>query len=174
MSEYPYLAALLPTLAFGAETFPTPAKFLSEAEKWLTEKEYAILSSVAFDDWRTAEHPLELVADYCRFERLLRQDVAAFVESRRQGHDHKTRVFPTSILKDSTPLEAERRLLRLRWDFVASRLETHFGDLPALVVYHLKLQILQRLASFDAKKGAERFAALTDSGQMPGEGGGES
>jgi len=160
MSEYPYLAAVLPSLTFGCTSFPTPEQFLDNAEKWLSDGEYSILASVGFDDYRTTDHGLELVRDYCRFERLVREDVAAFVESRRQGHDHKTLMFPTSVLKDLTPLEAERRLLRLRWDFITSRMDSHFWDLHALVVYHIQLQILQRLSFFDKEKGRERFDGL--------------
>lgn len=161
MSEYPYLAALLPMLDFDSTDFPSRKTFLGEAEKWLSEREYDTLSRVAFDDFSDPEHGLELVEDYRRFERAVRTDIATFIESRRQGHDHKTRAFPHTIVKDNNPLEAEKQLLRLRWDFVSSRLNTHYWDFHALVVYFLQIQILERLASFDLQKGEERFKAIT-------------
>ncbi|MDT8389618.1 MAG: DUF2764 family protein [Lentisphaeria bacterium] len=161
MSEYPYLAALLPMLYFDSADFPSRETFLGEAEKWLPEDEYAALSTVAFDDVTDHEHPLELVEEYRRFERAVRRDIATFIESRRQGHDHKTTAFPHAIIKDNDPLAAEKQLLRLRWDFVSSRLNTHFWDLHALVVYHLQIQILERLSAFDLKEGEKRFKTLT-------------
>lgn len=162
MSEYPYLAALLPMLDFDSTDFLSRGTFLGEAEKWLPEDEYEALSTVAFDDFGDGEHSLELVEDYRRFERAVRRDLATFIESRRQGHDHKTTAFPHTIVKDTNPLEAEKQLLRLRWDFVSSRLNTHFWDLHALVVYYLQIQILERLSSFDLEKGKERFKTITN------------
>ncbi|MCK5802249.1 MAG: DUF2764 family protein [Lentisphaeria bacterium] len=169
MSDYPYLAALLPLLNFGDTEFPSSERFLAEAEKWLDEEEYAILSSASVDDYTAQEHPLELVAEYSRFEYLMRRDVVAFIEARRLGHDHTTTMFPTSHLKDATPLEAERRLLKVRWDYVSTQLTTHHEDLHAFVVYRIKLQILERLASFDRETGAERFERLADIDLIPRE-----
>ena len=163
MSDYPYLAAVLPSLEFGDVQFPSSERFMDEAEKWLAEDELRVLSSAHVDDYAPAEHSLELLDEYNRFERSIRRDIAVFVEARRSGHDHKTNMFPTSYLKDTTPLEAARRLLRLRWDFVQSRLDTHYGDLHSLVIYRIKIQILERLAGFEKAKGTERFSALTDS-----------
>ena len=161
MSEYPYLAALLPMIDFDSTDFPSRETFLGEAEKWLPEGEYQALSSVAFDDYSDTEHALEWVEDYRRFERAIRTDIAMFIESRRKGHDHKTTAFSHTIVKENNPYEAEKQLLRLRWDFVSSRLNTHYWDFHALVVYYLQIQILERLASFDLDKGCERFKALT-------------
>jgi len=169
MNDHPYLAALLPLLNFGDTDFPSSERFLAEAEKWLGEREYGILSGVGMDDYTTKEHPLELVAEYCRFEYLVRRDIAAFIEARRLGHDHTTSTFPTSHLKDTTPWEAERRLLRLRWDYISRQLNTHYDDLHAFIVYRIKLQILERLASFDMAEGGERFEKLTDIDPIPRE-----
>lgn len=169
MSEYPYLATLLPTLNFGDTEFMSSERFLAEAEKWLSEDEFATLSSVSIDDYSPSDYGFELASEQRRFERAVRRDVAGFVDSRRQGHDHKTNTFPTSVLKDNTPLEAERRLLRLRWDTVSSQLNVHYGDLHAFAIYRLKVQILERLATFDADRGKERFAALTEIEAIPRE-----
>lgn len=165
MSEYPYLAAVLPMLDFDSTDFPSREKFLDEAEKWLPESEYNALVATSFDDFSDQEHPLELVEDYRRFEGAVRHDLATFIESRRQGHDHKTTAFPHPIVKDGNPLEAEQQLLRLRWDFVTSRLNTHFWDLHALTVYHLQIQILERLKAFDLEKGRARFERIAAGGK---------
>jgi len=167
MSEYPYLAALLPMLSFGDTDFPSSERFLAEAEKWLDEEEFAVLSGAGIGDHTSTDHPLELVAEYCRLEHRVRCDIAAYIESKRAGHEHKTNAFPTSYLKDTTPLEAEQRLLRLRWDYIAAQLNTHHADLHALIVYRLKIQILERLAAFDPDRGDDRFMELTDVESIP-------
>ncbi|MBT3378186.1 MAG: DUF2764 family protein [Lentisphaerae bacterium] len=167
MSEYPYLAALLPMLSFGETEFPSSERFLEEAGKWLGEEEFDVLSGTGIGDYTSTDHPLELVAEYCRFERRIRSDIAAYVESRRAGREHKTNAFPTSYLKDTTPLEAEQRLLRLRWDYIAAELNTHHADLHALIVYRLKVQILERLAAFDPERGGDHFRELTDVASIP-------
>ncbi len=162
MNEYPYLAALLPLLNFGDTDFPSSERFLGEAEKWLGEGAFATLSATDIGDYTSTDHPMELLAEYSRFEGRIRRDVAAYVASRRAGHDHKTNAFPTSYLKDTTPLEAEQRLLRLRWDYVAAQRNIHDADLHALIVYRLQIQILERLAAFDQDRGSGRFTELTD------------
>lgn len=170
MTDYLYLATLLPTLRHGEPPPMSSARFLQEAEKWLTENDVAQLSAFSMSTAAGRQDTgNELVDEYCRLETQIRADVAAFVESRRAGREHKTRAFPTTMLKDRTPLEAERGLLRARWDFISARLNSHYADLTALLVYRLQLEILERLARFDAPAGRKQFDAVTNTDSIPEE-----
>ena len=51
--------------------------------------------------------------------------------------------------------------MRLRWEFIEQEEAGHYFDLDFLILYFLKLQILERLVSFDKKKGQDRFESLT-------------
>lgn len=160
--SYPYLLAQLPTLRFTDTEFPSSLSFLDQAEKWLTENEFSILQSAALNDYFAKDHSMELLKEWSEYEHELRTDLAHYRESHRLGHDHKTNMFPTSYVKDSNPLQAEIKMLQLRWNFLAERRHIHYDDLHALLIYFLKLQILERKASFDPEVGKARFEKLTD------------
>ncbi len=160
--SYPYLLAQLPSLRFSDTEFPSSLSFLEQAEKWLTENEFFVLQSADINDCFAKDHSMELLKEWSGYEHELRKDLASYRESHRLGHDHKTNMFPTSYVKDENPLQAEIKILQLRWNFLAERRHTHYDDLHALVIYSLKLQILERKASFNAEVGRTRFDKLTD------------
>ena len=62
-----------------------------------------------------------------------------------------------------TPLDIERKLLFSRWAWIENKEEGHYFDLDFLLMYFIKLQILERLFTFDAQKGKERFMLLCES-----------
>lgn len=162
MNSHPYLLAQLPTLRFKDTEFPSPDYFLEQAEKWLSESEFEILSKADINDYFALYHSYELLKDWSEFENELRKDLANFRESHRHGHDHKTNMFPTSVVKGETPLIAELTMLELRWKFLAEKQNDHYDDLYGLVIYSLQLQILERKSAFDPEKGRERFDKLAD------------
>ncbi|MBU2250847.1 MAG: DUF2764 domain-containing protein, partial [Candidatus Omnitrophica bacterium] len=65
------------------------------------------------------------------------------------------------VVDNSSPLEAERKLLLLRWNFIQEQESGHHFDLTWLILYFLKLQILERLFSFDKDKGLVLFDQLS-------------
>ncbi len=160
MSSYPYLLSQLPALRFKGSDFPSVLNLLEQAEKWLTETEFAMLKVADLNDYFSRDHPCELLKEWSEFENKLRKDLANYRESHRLGHDHKTHMFPTAFVKDENPLVAETKLLELRWNFLAERQNVHYDDLHALIIYSLQIQILERKASFDMEKGKERFEKL--------------
>jgi len=58
------------------------------------------------------------------------------------------------------PLEAESLLNRARWQFLEQLEVGHYFDVERLVVYSLKLQLLERIALYDREKGRERFEEI--------------
>jgi hypothetical protein len=160
MSSYPYLLSQLPSLRFKDTEFPSAHNFLEQAEKWLTESEFDTLKSADLNDYYAKDHSLELLKEWSEFENKLRKDLANYRESHRHGHDHKTHMFPTSVVKDENPLQAELKLLEMRWKFLTERQNVHYDDLIAVVIYSLQLQILERKASFDPEIGKEKFEKL--------------
>jgi hypothetical protein len=58
------------------------------------------------------------------------------------------------------PLEAERLLNRARWQFLEELEVGHYFDVERLVIYSLKLQLLERIALHDQEKGREQFEVV--------------
>ena len=158
MDNYYYCISQLPMLFFESEAFPTIVNFLQETEKWLSPVDYAVLSRADMDDVNLDGKGPEVVQKYKEFEFDLRGDLALW----RANREHRTASFPLSLITEGTPLEIERNLLKLRWDFVEEMETGHHFDLEALVLFFLKLQILRRLSRFEKEKGLVAFQRLCE------------
>ncbi len=60
-------------------------------------------------------------------------------------------------MKDSSPLKVEFSLLQIRWNFLEDYIVGHYFDLTALIIYGLKLQLLERKGLFTVDKGQKVF-----------------
>ncbi len=162
MGSYYYLVAQLPYLQFGEESPISVDELLDEAQKWVTKSELALLRSIDLEETKIYGNEPEVIKQYKRFEKKLRQELVAWREARDQGTEHKPNLFRIGLLKEGTPLDVEENLLRLRWEFI-KELETglHF-QFPVVALYVLKLQILKRMDTFDREVGEEKFKHYTE------------
>jgi hypothetical protein len=64
------------------------------------------------------------------------------------------------LIKDGNPLDIELKLMKYRWDWLEEREFGHYSDLDFFILYYLKLQLLQRVASFKKELGEEAFEKL--------------
>jgi hypothetical protein len=96
-----------------------------------------------------------------RFEYEFRNDLALWRRARAEGEEYKPESFPPTLLRDGNPLEIEKRLLKHRWDFLDHLEQDHHFDFSFLIIYYLKLQILDKLALFDRERGMDRFRQLS-------------
>ncbi len=166
MDRYYYLAAALPLLRFTERPSLSKEDFISQAVKWLTPRDFLILSRIDVNNvFRYPEDPSLLVI-YKEFEYSLRRELALYRAALRRGQEYKHRGDLREIIQQlDNPLQIERALLLLRWDFLEEQEFGHFFDLDFLIVYYLKLQILQRLFSFDKEKGNQRFESYSSVGE---------
>lgn len=158
MDKYYYLISSLPLLKFTEAPSITKEDFIAEAKKWLKYTDFIILFKVNINNLFEDEKDVSLLKRWKEFERSLREELAFFRSARRNNIEYKVRKDLSDIIQeDNNPLEIERGLLLLRWDFLEEEEIGHFFDLDFLIIYYLKLQLLQRLFSFDKEKGKERF-----------------
>jgi len=160
MDKYYYLITQLPMLFLGKETPMTIAYFLDESKKWMSEKDFSLLSQVDINNFSVEkkEHPVSKM--FKQFEYQLRHDMAMWRKAKQQNLDYKPLCFPVSVLKDGNPLEIEKRFMELRWTFIDELERNHHFDLGMLILYYLKLQILRRLFTFNKETGFKTFQKL--------------
>ena len=160
MSSHYYLIAQLPTLMFGKESPVTKDAFIAEAEKWLTEREMAALNEVKINRYTASgkDHPVYM--KILQYEHLIRTDVAKWREAQKNDLDYKPSAIPAALLKEGTPLDAEMKLMRLRWDYIDEMMREHHFDFGYLILYYIQLQLLQRFFTFDKERGLEKFQKL--------------
>ena len=61
------------------------------------------------------------------------------------------------------PLEGEKEILAIYFDFLDSCGSSDPFDVEALMIYALKIQIIERMNAFDMEKGRREFRRLFSS-----------
>ncbi|MCI0494100.1 DUF2764 family protein [candidate division KSB1 bacterium] len=162
MDKYYYLIAELPTLFLGKEPNITVQKFLEEAQNWMDAKDYQALSQVDMNDFDAMKKINQVYDDYKLFENKIRTDIALWREAQKRDQEYKPSSFPVSAIKEGNPLEVELRLMEMRWQFIDELEREHHFDLGYLILYYLKLQILQRFFIFNKEQGMKKFQKLCE------------
>jgi hypothetical protein len=185
VSQYYFLIASLPLLAYDNREAMEPEEFLAMLGDHMAENDLHIVAAARIDaplddrssgGARVAEHPT--VARWNTFERGLRNALVKMRASKKgvepsryirldeAGHDGTE---PQEIAEASreavthdSPLSGEDMLNRARWAFLEELQVGHFFDIDVVIVYYLKLQILARRRLFVRKEGEERFVQITD------------
>ncbi len=162
MDKYYYFVSQLPYLKFESEPPFTREEFLEEALKWMTPGDFSALAGANSNKMVFAESRQQVLNEYKDFEYNFRQIIFNYREAVK--NDTEVRVSETfwTILTEGNPLEVEKKLSCLKWGFIESLEVSHHFDAAAIILYFLKLQILERLASFNKVKGRKIFDKLCE------------
>ena len=164
-SGYYYLTASLPYLFFAGQEFVSSGDFLAECEKWLTPEDLSVLQKI--DDKNTGDEEIEPDTDnaagqWKSFNQNLEEGLAAVRRANKSPAKVKVPEMLPGVFEERTPLLMEKRIERLKWDFIDQQESWYQFDLNWLIIYLLKIRILERLAVFDKKKGEEVFKQLCE------------
>lgn len=162
MDKYYYLISQLPFLNFETEPAVTRRYFIDEAKKWLSEDDFSSLEQIDISQYEViTDTKSEILKNYSLFEFELRAELKEWRKAKKEGHEHKPYFFSSALLKDDDPLQVETKLLQLRWDYVSIHEPGHNFDLDAVIAYYIKLQILERLNTFNKEEGNIKFQDLS-------------
>lgn len=161
---YYYLVASLPHLKFGAVPPLTRGQFLSRCAGQVSAAHYRVLAGVErfqarptktglalLDRWHERERALRNALASARAKRL---GIAAAAHLRDFRPDPRLAGIAQRVITLDSPLAADEELDRVRWRFLEDLAFGRYFDLETLVVYLLKLRILERRARFDPVAGA--------------------
>ncbi len=160
MTEYFYLIATLPYLIFGKDPHISTETFFFECRKWLAEKDMALILSAASAREEILSGDNAMLVEWKTFNQELKQALAKARETRKKGGNIKDHQSVSEILSLENPLLMEKAFEWKRWSFLAERELMYNFDINAVMVYLLKLEILERLALFDKEKGEKTFHKL--------------
>jgi hypothetical protein len=161
MDKYYYLVAQLPTLAFDRENPISISTFLEEAEKWLSARDLKTLKQARLDASESEKNLPGIFRRYREFESRFRRELGEWRRSLRDGSETRPETFSPSLVKEGNPLDVEKKLLARRWEAIGEEEKDHHFDLGILILYYLKLQILQRLSVYHKEKGMEHFQTMS-------------
>ena len=144
-------------LKFNEKPYLSKAYFLDEAGKWLTKKDLEAISAADINDFYPKARDMDLVKEYKKFEKKLREEISSLRRKERRSLS-----VLKSLVLEGSPLDIEKRLLGLRWEFIEEKEQGHYFDIGFLGMYFLKLQVLERLFTFDKEKGTLIFDSLCE------------
>ncbi|HCL00062.1 MAG TPA: hypothetical protein DHW42_08175 [Candidatus Marinimicrobia bacterium] len=164
MDKYYYFAAQLPMLEFDKDPLIRIETFLTEARKWMSASDFYLLNRVDFKNTEKTGSEPQPLKEFKQFEFQLRTELVLWRTALKQRQEYKTVLFPVTIIKEGNPLEVEKKLLLLRWNFIDELEFGHYSDITYFILYYLKLQILARLQRFNKEIGKENFQTYTEIG----------
>ncbi len=162
-NKYYYLIASLPYLKMEGELKIKEETFLYECKKWLTGEDLETLGSATTSYKEPKEKDNSLILQWKEFDRELKKAIAAIREAKKNSSSGKAgQEIAKNIIDQETPLLMEQEFEKIRWHFLDNEEAKYDFDINLLVIYYLKLQILERLDGFDKEKGEERFYKLCE------------
>ncbi|TVQ40631.1 MAG: DUF2764 family protein [Spirochaetaceae bacterium] len=174
MSQYYYAVAALPMLFLESEVFPGEQEFLDHCSAWLSDADFALLSTASLHPSFTFADRGSVLGRWYTIERALRNELVRARAARLHVDEEKylagddapawlsagdIESRASEAFAQENPLRAEQQLDEFRWQ-VLDQLEVgHYFDLDKLIVYYLKLQMLVRRSAMNRETGTALFDA---------------
>lgn len=168
--QYYYTLNSLPSLVFGAPPPICSKDFLDMSQTELVAKDFHILESSLIFQVDLEKAPLGVLERWYDWETGIRNKLVSLRAAklgldpkeytRSRGSDPSSFSLAEDAFQTEPPYASEEKLDRARWMFLEELESTHYFDIEKLIIYFLKLQILERRSFFDKKKGAERLVEV--------------
>ncbi|MBN1686172.1 MAG: DUF2764 family protein [Spirochaetales bacterium] len=169
MGQYYYAVSSLPHLSFDSETFPSDEQFVALCRENLSKADLRAVLQLDLTDEKLPE--AALVKKWFGWNSSLQADLA-FLRAQGRGknadeYQNVDRIAGTEevareAFAASSPLAAEQVIERGRWSFLDELEVGHYFDLGKLVVYRLRISILERKATFQTDTGRTNFRRIYD------------
>ncbi len=159
-------------LSYDMEKSMSEEEFFDSCESILTEKDYKTVKNSRIIPLE--EKPANQVLEkWNNWERSLRNELVK-MRAGKKGQDSEKYVSAGGLetgtaevareaFQASMPLDAESILNKARWDYLEMLEAGHYFDLGKIIIYFLKLQILQRKLQINKEKGKAAFAEIYSS-----------
>ena len=161
MTSHVYLVASLPTLIPDRAPSLSVDRFLALCRRYVSPREIEQLAGARIEDHETRpETPV--YAAWRAFDADLREQLLVLragalgwdaTEFTRRDQPVPVTEPVRGAFEAPDPLRAERKLFQLRWRFLDELDRAHFMRLENLVVYALKLQLIEQLLAASRERG---------------------
>jgi hypothetical protein len=170
LGGYYYTVSSLPHLSFDSASVMAQEDFLFLCQNTLSGSDWAILrearfhstpglktGSAAFDSWSAGEQSLR--AELAKL-RAAKKGVEAESFNRYGAYSLSILEAARKAFSEESPLEAETIILQTLWSLL-DELETgHLFDLDKLIVYYLRMQLLELKNKRNKADGEKNFSLL--------------
>lgn len=172
MSLYYYFIATLPTLLLQQTPPVSYEEFMQTAERLLEGEDLKTLKAARLDNFEFDPAGNELFNRFQAWEINLRNRLAVLrAASRRNTEGNYERPAPSvpetaitarAAFEAADPLQGETVQNRARWSLLSSLETYHEFDIEHLIIYALKLQILERSIAMSSSAGETAHQALEE------------
>jgi len=167
LSQYYYLVSTLPLLSYDSEHMASTGYYLEQCGKWLTARDYLILKTASISEFDSHKPGCALLDKWRVWEVNLRNELVKLREQKKglEGDAYLAKVpevlgtaeIAREAAAQESPLAAEELLNRARWSFFDDLEVGCFFSIEKLIIYYLRLQILERKSLFNKEAGSERY-----------------
>ncbi len=175
-SDFFYFISSLPLLRFGEKALLTYESFLSSSRDCLSEQEATVLASLKLCPSEQAVSALPVIEKWYAEETYLRNLVIVFrARSRkreaarwqRESSEYSGQLIKRieEIMALPNAWEKEQALDLIRWQRLDELGAGHLFDFPAVIVYALRLLILEKHRLREEEAGSRFAAELVEAGQ---------
>jgi hypothetical protein len=143
-----------------AQSAPASAILASEAQKFLSPKSAQLFHRIQLSNIHKAQfHDAKprVIGAFSSYSYALKNQIRDLRVARRKGLD----VEPLIDISPGNPMEEEVQLLQLQWNQLEALSIGHYANFSALLIYKLKLMILERWWQFDTSLGLQVFQQIT-------------
>lgn len=172
MSQYYYTVASLPYISLEDSMPFSLEDFSRLCEEQLSKKDFETLKNAVIVPG-TGKIGNSILKKWTNWETSLRNELAVqrgkakHVESEDYLHPLESEIFEVKevvrgALSIESPLEAEDYLDKARWRFLDDLEVDHYFDFEKLLIYSLKLQLLNRRSLFTREKGTANYTRIYD------------
>jgi hypothetical protein len=167
LAQYYYLVASLPLLFYDSESFPSREDFLVTCRQHISPRHYRLLVSTSTADLQVTVPGCKILELWRHWEISLRNELVR-LRAKKRGREAEAYLVespgvlePQGIAREAfaqeSPLQAEDTLNRARWSYMDELEVGHYFDIEKILVYALRLQLLERKALFDEDRGRKMF-----------------
>lgn len=170
MSEYFYLASSLPALKTDQSVPVSTSVFLETCGRLMKASDFQLLQSAKLSGFNQEPSENSLLAKWEAFECGIRNELVR-LRAKKLGidpepHLHRSFLNPQTaalareIFDDQSPLQAEQRYIGALWTVLEELQACQSFNLEFLLVYYLKLQLLERSDSIGFNAGKEQLESI--------------
>jgi len=167
---YIYLISSLPMLNFAARPPVSLERFMGLCREWLSEDDNRVIASCLGPDIHDSKIIQPTLDKWKAFDLALRNELVKIRAQRKKidpakylRRDGFSEPYISHLAlnahRNPSLLESERILDGERWRFLDELAQGHYFDIDSLVVYALKLLILER---WDKIQGADKQYLLQE------------
>ena len=165
---YYYFSASLPMIEWEGKLPMSSDEFLLDCERLLADADYTVIQRVIGENDTIEETGNKTADSWNQFSRNFRNEMAWF-RAKRLNKDPlgsirgsmETDPFLRQILHEAAKipnlLEAQKMLDRASWQFLNDLEKGHYYDFDYIIIYGLKLKIMQRHQEYHSPNGRAIF-----------------